>query len=146
MLERVETSGEATAKEGKWGPNSMQCYLTNQTGAKITGVYACHEWDDKTQPQTADELGDGDYRSWWIDVGSGGHDLWSVSFTDASGRFWYRHNKQCDITADDLSSGRAVYLNLGPGSMGFSVSLPYSSSCNNNFYNGGYHGGPNDAP
>lgn len=134
MSERVETSGVSTAKEGKWGPSSMECYLTNQTGSKITGVNASHEWDGKSQPQSADELADGEYRRWWIEVGSGGHDLWTVRFTDVNGATWYRNSKQCDVTADDLQSGRPVYLNLGPGSLGFSVSLPYSSSCNNNYY------------
>ena len=119
-----------------WG-GDIDCYVTNQTGGPITGVRVSHDWDGRTQPFSAERLEDGETHDFYVQTGQGGHDHWTVSFTDASGSGWHRKGKQCDITVDDFRSNRPVWITLGPGRRGFSVTMPVSSSCNDNYYDSG---------
>ena len=127
-----EAVGDARREERKWGRN-MTCYVTNQTGV-LADVYAWHKWDGKRQDGQGTPLSPGQSFSFGIEVGSGGHDLWSLRYdtSDSPPRSRNRSDKQCDVTHGDLSSGGSVYINVGWDN--FSVVLPDSSSCNENSY------------
>ncbi|ROO87362.1 delta endotoxin-like protein [Actinocorallia herbida] len=114
---------------------SMQCIVTNKTGGPITNVSVSHAWN-ATQSTSAPELSNGDsiLTPFSIETGSGGSDLWTISCVDASGETWGRTDKQCDIEEEDYDSGEAVRITFGPLSEGWSVTLPLSSSCTDNYY------------
>jgi hypothetical protein len=119
-----------------WG-GTMTCSVTNQTGGTITSVSVVHLWNqyhDAPAPNPTPSLDNGDTISFQINVGSGGSDDWSVSFTDASGACWYRNGKQCNVEEEDYTSGSPVNINLLSGAQGFSIELPSSSSCTDNYY------------
>lgn len=137
MPAKEETSGGDKAQE-RWSGGTMRCYLTNQTGRAITDAYLAHEWDGDRQAVAADWMDPGERKELPIRVGGGGHDLWTVRFTDATDTgTWHRNRKQCDVTSGDYDSGQPVYINLGPGRQGWSVVLPDSSSCWDNYYDAG---------
>jgi hypothetical protein len=116
---------------------TMHCNITNSTGGTITKVAFSHEWNGAAQAPLFNQnqgFADGDSAEFTIDVGEGGADLWSVQFTDAGGNCWYRSGKQCDISEDDFNSGKPVKAVLKAGTVGFSIELPKSSSCPDNYY------------
>lgn len=120
---------------GLWG--QMGCTVTNQTGGTITNVSVLHQWSsyqDSPNPNPTPSLGSNDEIQFQINVGSGGSDDWSVTFTDSSGQCWYRNGKQCDVEDSDYKSGSPVNINLLAGSQGFSIEMPSSSSCTDNSY------------
>jgi hypothetical protein len=115
----------------------MTCTVTNQTGGTITSLTVHHQWNqfnDVPNPNPTLTLANDASISFTINVGSGGSDDWSITFTDAQGNCWYRNQKQCNVEEEDLQSGQAVALNLLPGSQGFSIEMPVSSSCTDNHY------------
>ena len=118
-----------------WG-GTMKCLLVNQTGNQILAVYVNHNWEshnDAPDPNPTVEMAANGGIGFLINVGAGGSDDWSVAFTDMNGKYWYRSGKQCDVESEDYNSGQEVQVVLGSG--GFSIQLPKSSSCNNNYYN-----------
>lgn len=115
----------------------MTCVVTNQTGGTITNVSLIHQWksfQDTPNPNPTPSLKDNASISFTINVGSGGSDEWSVTFTDAQGACWYRNGKQCDVEENDYQSGAPVSVNLLNSAQGFSIEMPASSSCPDNFY------------
>lgn len=112
----------------------MTCNVTNQTGGTITNGSAYHQWQGNVNGGSFGTLENNASYSFTINVGSGGHDLWTVKFTDANGNCYYRDNKQCDVESSDLDSGGPVNVNLLSGPQGFSIEMPSSSSCNDNYY------------
>ncbi|MEM7035489.1 MAG: hypothetical protein AAF570_00840 [Bacteroidota bacterium] len=67
-------------------------------------------------------------------TGSGANDYWSLSFEMPNGTKYYRRNKQCNIQSSDINSGEAIHFNLEPITKGFSIEMPVSASCNDNYY------------
>lgn len=117
-----------------WQGN-MQCIVMNNTGGPITNVSVAHTWN-ATQSVSVGELAQGDVilTPFSIETGSGGSDLWTISCVDASGENWVRSGKQCDIEEEDFDSGEAVRVTFGPFTDGWSVIMPVSSSCTDNYY------------
>lgn len=116
---------------------TMTCTVTNQTGGTITGLIVHHQWEqynDHPNPNPTPSLANDDSVSFQINVGSGGSDDWSITFTDAQGNCWYRNQKQCNVEEEDQQSGQPVAVNLLPGTQGFSIEMPVSSSCTDNGY------------
>jgi hypothetical protein len=107
--------------------------VTNQTGGTITEAHCQHTWDDKKQQIGPRDLDDNGTMELTVRSGSGGSDEWSITFW-SRGVNYYRKNKQCNITEGDLNSGRAIYINLLGPSTGWSIEMPDSSSCLNNYY------------
>jgi hypothetical protein len=119
-----------------WG-GTMTCTVTNQTGGTIKNLSVLHHWEqyqDVPNPNPTPSLANDESISFKINVGPGGSDEWSIAFTDAQGQCWYRNGKQCNVEESDLNSGSPVNLNLLSGSQGFSIEMPYSSSCTDNGY------------
>ncbi|HEX3109275.1 MAG TPA: hypothetical protein VHU41_09285 [Thermoanaerobaculia bacterium] len=119
-----------------WG-GTMTCNIENKTGGTITGVSFAHQWNggvDQPIFNPNDPFTNNMVVPMTIHVGEGSSDDWTVRFTDADGNCWYRNEKQCDIEQEDLQSGKAVHAVLGPGKVGFSIKLPVSSSCLDNYY------------
>ncbi|HEV3485265.1 MAG TPA: hypothetical protein VG106_07650 [Vicinamibacterales bacterium] len=118
-----------------WG-GQMTCNIINNTGGAITNVTFSHEWNGGAQEPIfgTDPFPDGGTAPFTIQVGDGGSDLWSVQFTDADGNCWYRKDKQCDVSEDDFTSGNPVNAVLKAGKVGFSIELPVSTSCPDNYY------------
>ncbi len=112
---------------------NMTCIVNNQSGGPITDVSVSHQWKGITNTYGPTSLNTGANGSFEIQVGSGGSDEWSVRWTDADGQCWYRSDKQCDVYDEDLNSGKPVNVNLINGDQGFSVEMPVSSSCNDNY-------------
>jgi hypothetical protein len=110
--------------------------VTNNTGSPITVQFFQHVW---TKPNVVNTLNNGipapmaNNTSLPITIrsGSGGLDTWTVAFT-LSGTCYYRIKKQCSLTSSDQGGNIAILL-LAPDD-GFSVVLPSSSSCIENFY------------
>jgi hypothetical protein len=121
---------------------TLNCVVTNQFPGNIQQVMVSHQWtetstiDGSTTTPQASVLSPGGTFSFPITVGSGGRDLWSVSFM-YNGLQYYRNNKQCDVTQSDISSEGTVYINLISPTNGFSIELPKSSSCTDNYLNSG---------
>ncbi|HYO13846.1 MAG TPA: hypothetical protein VE685_11690 [Thermoanaerobaculia bacterium] len=116
---------------------TMTCTVTNQTGGTITNLSILHQWEgfaDAPNPNPTASLAEGASISFTINVGSGGSDEWSLRFIDATGACWYRDQKQCDVEDEDLESGQPVLVNLLNGNQGFSIEMPESSSCTDNYY------------
>lgn len=116
---------------------TMNCNIVNATGGTITNVTFSHEWNGIANAPLFNQnqgFANGDSVSFTINVGEGGSDLWSVQFTDAQGKCWYRKGKQCDVSEEDFESGKPVTAQLNPGTVGFSIELPVSSSCPDNYY------------
>lgn len=116
---------------------TMNCNIINSTGGTITNVTFSHEWNDSANAPIFNPnqgFANGDSVELTINVGEGGSDLWSVQFTDASGNCWYRKGKQCDVSEDDYNSGNPVNAVLNAGTVGFSIELPVSTSCPDNYY------------
>jgi len=107
----------------------------SSVGAKITNVKVTHSWTNGSGPDvfTASSIPDKENGNFEINVGSGGSDEWSVQWTDGYGQCWFRNNKQGDIFEEDFRSGKPVNVNLLNGQQGFSVEMPVSSSCTDNF-------------
>jgi hypothetical protein len=119
-----------------WG-GTMKCYIVNQTGGTITKVSFAHQWNGAAQAplfSPTDPFENGEQVELDITVGPGSADDWSVQFNDAQGKCWYRNNKQCDVSQSDFESGKPVYAILKPGNVGFSIDLPVSQSCKDNYY------------
>ena len=114
-----------------------KCVVFNYTGGKIA-VVAQHVWNNYKDPLQFIVLDINQSASFTINVGSGGSDYWSVWLMATSGRYLYRDNKQCDVYESDLNSGNPINLNLQNQSTGFSIQMPKSSSCVNNYYNTSY--------
>lgn len=112
----------------------MTCVVTNQTGGPITKATTFHGWNNGSQGPLAFSLEDGGSVSFDFKTGSGHDDYWSVSFTDAEGNVWYRDDKQCNVDESDYQSGKPVRINLLAPSTGWSVELPVSSGCPDNYY------------
>lgn len=116
---------------------TMICNITNSTGGSITKLTFSHQWNESVDEPIVNPnqpIADGDSFPLTIHVGEGGTDLWSVQFTDSQGNCWYRNQKQCDIEQEDFDSGNPVKALLGPGNLGFSIMMPVSSSCTDNYY------------
>ena len=116
---------------------TMKCEIVNATGGSITKVTFSHEWNGSANAPLFNQnqpFANGEKVSFTINVGEGGADLWSVQFTDAEGNCWYRQSKQCDVSEDDFNSGKAVRAVLKAGNVGFSIELPVSTSCLDNYY------------
>lgn len=116
---------------------TMQCTVTNQTGGTITNLTVHHQWEqynDHPEPNPTSTLDNDQSVTFTINVGSGGSDDWSLTFTDASGACWFQNDKQCNVEEGDFESGQPIALNLLPGSQGFSIEMPFSSSCTDNAY------------
>jgi hypothetical protein len=120
-----------------WDGN-MTVNVNNQTGGTIYGAICFHQWSGNTSNGGPLDLPNGGSFSFPINVGSGGSDDWSVAFIDAQGNGWYRNGKQCDVEESDYGSGGSVNINLLGSSTGFSVELPSSSSCTDNYYTSGW--------
>jgi hypothetical protein len=115
---------------------TMWCQVHNGTGVQIDGVKVSHQWAEFTQSKDFDFIPAGHtVDAFGMNVGSGGSDFWSVRFADNNKNCYYRSNKQCNVEESDYQSRNPVVLDLGPGSQGFSVVLPTTSSCLNNSYN-----------
>ena len=119
-----------------WG-GTMTANFVNSTGGTISNMAFSHSWNDGTDMPiipAGSTLADGATLPLTIHVGEGGSDTWSVKFTDASGDCWYRDNKQCDVEQEDFASGKPVTVQLLAGNVGFSVLMPVSESCVDNYY------------
>jgi hypothetical protein len=116
---------------------TMTCNVLNSTGGTIA-VVAQHAWSNYKDTLAFIVLENGKAASFTIHVGSGGSDYWSVWIMATSGRYLYRDNKQCDVYESDLDSHNPINLNLLNQSTGFSIQMPKSSSCINNYYNTAY--------
>jgi hypothetical protein len=114
---------------------TMQCIVTNDTGGPITDVAVSHTWtDDGTQSTTSQSMAQAYAIEFAISVGDGGSDEWTISLVDVSGEMYGRVDKQCDVEEEDYDSGNPVRISLGPLTVGWSVQLPVSSSCTDNYY------------
>jgi len=113
---------------------TMKTNVCNQTDGAISGVNINHDWEQYVDKFPLTSMKIGECGIFNIEVGSGGHDYWSLRFNDQSGKCLYRQQKQCDIYSKDLESGKAVNLNLLPENQGFSIEMPASSSCTDNHY------------
>ncbi len=112
----------------------MICNVVNQTGGRLTTVYAAHKWNNIISKEDKYDLDEGDYFSFTFQTGAGGSDEWTVRFIDDEGGCYYRTDKQCNLEEGDYKSGIPVHINLEAGSNGFSIELPDSSSCLDNYY------------
>ena len=112
----------------------MTCNVYNQTGGTITGLLVTHTWDDIPSGTSVSVLDDGASVAFGFETGSGATDYWTVRFTDAAGACWYRTAKQCGVEQEDFDSAKSVVINLLPGSQGFSIEMPISDSCLDNYY------------
>jgi hypothetical protein len=112
----------------------MTCIVTNQTGGPITKATTFHSWNDGSQGPLAFSLDAGGSVSFDFKTGSGHDDYWSVSFTDAEGSVWSRDDKQCNVDESDWESGNPVQIDLGAPATGWSVVLPVSTGCPDNYY------------
>jgi hypothetical protein len=115
---------------------TMNVIVTNQTGGTITDATAAHSWQASNTSVGPQTLGEGQSMSFGINVGSGGSDTWSIGFVLGSTKY-YRTGKQCNVEESDLDSGSPIYINFLPPSQGWSIEMPSSSSCTDNFYNTG---------
>lgn len=115
----------------------MTVNVNNQTNGPIYGAVCFHQWNGNTNSGGPQDLPDGGSFSFQINVGSGGSDDWSVAFIDGGGNGWYRNGKQCNVEESDYETG-PININLLPSSTGFSVELPSSSSCTDNYYSSGW--------
>lgn len=115
---------------------SITVVVNNQTGGAVSNLSVTHMWKQSqdTLPGQPISLANNASAQFTANTGSGGSDTWSVTFNDASGNCWYRNGKQCNIESGDIGAGQ-INFNLQPGSQGFSIELPESSSCNDNYYN-----------
>ena len=117
---------------------SITVNVNNQTGGQITNVNVSHTWSGNTQSPGQNltiAANNQPQVSFTASTGSGSSDEWSVQFNDASNNCWFRNDKQCDIEQEDVTAPNAVInFNLGPGTQGFSIDLPVSSSCSDNDY------------
>lgn len=131
----VEKKNKVVVEENLQYSGQMQCVVTNQSGETIRGVRVVHTWSGTTQVFNALSMAPNESGSFseGIQVGSGGNDEWSVRWIDAQNNCWYRIGKQCDVYSEDFDSGKPVYINLINGSNGFSVEMPESSSCDDNY-------------
>lgn len=115
---------------------TMTLDVKNSSGQTLTGVAVAHDWTNGgLEKETFANLRNGESQSFYIEVGSGGHDQWTVSFIEEDGSCFYRVGKQCDVLSSDLSSGGPVTISLFGGSSGFSVNMPSSDSCKENYVN-----------
>lgn len=112
----------------------MTCKVVNQTDGPIAVVAQHVLGEPYVNRLPLTKLEKDGRAEFEINVGSGANDLWSVWFIDATGTFWYRDSKRCNVEEEDYKSNSPVTLNLGTGSQGFSVVTPVSSPCNNNSY------------
>lgn len=141
----------------------MKCVLLNSvkfnsgSGGPIENLSFSHHWTDwdgiDSPPNNGNiTLQPGETLTFDINVGPGGRDLWSFSFTvpnpgniqGAPGPDplpFSSDSKQCDISHDDHKTGKPIaivfqgYLDLWSGDgNGWSVDLPATSSCLNNAY------------
>jgi len=115
-----------------WNGN-MNVIVTNQTGGTITDATAAHSWQASNTSVGPQTLAQGQSMSFGISVGSGGSDQWSIGFI-SGGTKYYRTGKQCNVEESDLDSGSPIFINFLPPSQGWSVELPSSSSCTDNYY------------
>ncbi len=67
-----------------------------------------------------------------INVGSGGHDLWTITGHYQNGADFNREGKQCDVSDGDITG--QIFINIFQLGKGFSIAMPYSSSCNDNAF------------
>jgi len=118
-----------------WSGN-MKVIVTNQTGGTITEATAAHSWQSSNTSVGPQTLAQGQQMSFGISVGSGGSDTWSIGFLIGTTKY-YRTGKQCNVEESDLDTGNPIYINFLPPSQGWSIEMPSSSSCTDNFYNTG---------
>lgn len=118
-----------------WG-GSMQVIVTDETGGPITQVSVSHRWTDGGSPESISCQSMALHESvpFEIVVGSGGSDEWTVALVDVSGQEWGRQNKQCNVKEEDYDSHESIRIQLGLLNEGWSVYLPKSSSCIDNYY------------
>jgi len=113
---------------------SHTCVVTNQTGNLITSVSIQKFFGDSPDGSVSvDTMNLNDQISFNFTGGSGSGDYWTLQF-NLNGVTYYRNRKRCDVETEDLSAPQPVNLNLLPPAQGFSVEMPVSSSCDDNYY------------
>ena len=115
-------------------PRNFEAVIQNQSGSTVLVEFK-HVWTNGNVPQVlpAISLPVGFTLSWQgLSTGSGGSDEWSLALISNKTCF-YRINKQCNVTDDDISTGKPVRINLLNPQQGFTIELPSSSSCTDNF-------------
>lgn len=136
-LKAAETSGSKKPSGVALWSGTMTCNVQNRTGGRISVVVKHYQNKTvDTLPFTIME--NNESRNLTINVESPYTDEWSVFFMITSGLYLYRVQKVCNVTESDLKSGKPVNVVLRPQVQGFSISLPVSSSCNDNSYNNCY--------
>lgn len=103
--------------------------VVNCTNATITNVSVVHTCASFTNSATAGSLAPGAAVATSMNSQSGSNDLWSITFT-MNGQTYSRSGKQCNYMPDDSPQGVVISLYL----KNFSVLLPVTSSCLNNYY------------
>ncbi|WP_198018843.1 hypothetical protein [Azorhizobium doebereinerae] len=99
---------------------------TNNTISNVSVVHTCGSF---TNSATAGSLAPGQAVATSLNSQSGSNDLWSITFT-MNGQTYSRSGKQCNYMPDDSPQGVVISLYL----KNFSVLLPVTSSCLNNYY------------
>lgn len=103
--------------------------VVNCTNNTITSVTVTHTCGSFTNSATAQSLAPGQSITATLNAKSGSNDNWSITFT-MNGQTYSRSGKQCNYMPSDSPQTAIVALYTG----NFSILLPATSSCLNNYY------------
>ena len=111
----------------------MQVDVHNLTGGDISAATISHTWKGSTTGLSGVSLTVGSALPFAISTGSGSDDRWTVTFV-LGDTIYYRDGKVCNIKEKDRTSGQTIKIQLLPPATGWSIVMPLSSSCIDNFY------------
>lgn len=111
-----------------------KCVVVNFSGT-LTYVKVTHHLGNTTEVgEKKDGLKPGEFFSFAITTGSWHLDTWDIYVERAVGWRNWRNGKTCDVSHGDADSEVPVYVLLFKKDDGFSIQLPLSDSCSNNYY------------
>ncbi|MEM7035488.1 MAG: hypothetical protein AAF570_00835 [Bacteroidota bacterium] len=116
--------------------HKIKVTVTNQTGVEMNDISFHHAAGEKKTDLKVKFLEADAHFQVEIETHAEESDYWSIRFGDGVWH-WYRNKKRCSISKEDIFSHRGVHINLLPPKQGFSIEMPVSASCNDNYYDKG---------